>query len=32
MDFATLYIATYAATVAALVLVLAGIAPAGEPE
>lgn len=32
MDIAALYLSVYAATVAALVLVLAGILPAGEPS
>lgn len=32
MDIVTLYLIVYVATVAALVLVLAGIVPAGEPS
>lgn len=32
MDAATLYLIAYVATVAALIAVLAGVLPAGEPE
>lgn len=31
MDIAALYLSAYAATVVALILVLAGMLPAGEP-